>query len=173
MIARNWSIFLTSDFFINVVLYWMGILCKYQIYITIPSYNKTWLKKSKAKWKKQISGHVFFVFFWLNEIAHFLWVSSFALALVWTFSTRGVYNFITKQTNISVNLAPFFNDVSFLFCCFLKSRVTNELKSLFLWKSKKKLFIPNRAKTLLLIKRKFGQHIMYGDRYSYNFFKKE
>ena len=115
----------------------MGILCKYQIYITIPSYNKTWLKKSKAKWKKQISGHVFFVFFWLNEIAHFLWVSSFALALVWTFSTRGVYNFITKQTNISVNLAPFFNDVSFLFCCFLKSRVTNELKSLFLWKSKK------------------------------------
>ena len=168
MIARNWSIFLTSDFFINVVLYWMGILCKYQIYITIPSYNKTWLKKSKAKWKKQISGHVFFVFFWLNEIAHFLWVSSFALALVWTFSTRGVYNFITKQTNISVNLAPFFNDVSFLFCCFLKSRVTNELKSLFLWKSKKELFIPNRAKTLLLIKRKFGQH-MYGDRYSYNF----
>ena len=172
MIARNWSIFLTSDFFINVVLYWMGILCKYQIYITIPSYNKTWLKKSKAKWKKQISGHVFFVFFWLNEIAHFLWVSSFALALVWTFSTRGVYNFITKQTNISVNLAPFFNDVSFLFCCFLKSRVTNELKSLFLWKSKKELFIPNRAKTLLLIKRKFGQH-MYGDRYSYNFLKKE
>ena len=173
MIARNWSIFLTSDFFINVVLYWMGILCKYQIYNTIPSYNKTWLKKSKVKWKKQISGHVFFGFFWLNEIAHFLWVSSFALALVWTFSTRGVYNFITKQTNISVNLAPFFNDVSFLFCCFLKSRVTNELKSLFLWKSKKELFIPNRAKTLLLIKRKFGQHIMYGDRYSYNFFKKE
>ena len=173
MIARNWSIFLTSDFFINVVLYWMGILCKYQIYNTIPSYNKTWLKKSKVKWKKQISGHVFFGFFWLNEIAHFLWVSSFALALVWTFNTRGVYNFITKQTNISVNLAPFFNDVSFLFCCFLKSRVTNELKSLFLWKSKKELFIPNRAKTLLLIKRKFGQHIMYGDRYSYNFFKKE
>ena len=54
-----------------------------------------------------------------------------SVALVWTFKTRGVYNFITKKANIPVKLVPLFNGVSFLFCCFLKSRVTNELKSLF------------------------------------------
>ena len=60
-----------------------------------------------------------------------------SVALVSTFNTRGVYNFITKEANIPVNLVSFFNDVSFLFCRFLKSKVTNELKSLFLCKSKK------------------------------------
>ena len=59
------------------------------------------------------------------------------VALVWTFNTRGVSNFITKEANIPINLVSFFNDVSFLFCRFLKSGVTNVLKSLFLWKSKK------------------------------------
>ena len=29
-------------------------------------------------------------------------------ALVWTFNTRGVYNFITKEANIPVNLVLFF-----------------------------------------------------------------
>ena len=60
-----------------------------------------------------------------------------SVALIWTFNTKSVYNFITKGANIPVNLVPFFNDVSFLISCFLKSGVTNELRSLFLWKSKK------------------------------------
>ena len=55
-----------------------------------------------------------------------------SVALVWAFNTRCVYNFITKEANIPVNLVPFFNDVSFLFCSFLKSGVKNELKSIFL-----------------------------------------
>ena len=36
-----------------------------------------------------------------------------------------------------VNLVPVFNDVLFLFCHFLKSGVTNELKMIFLRMSKK------------------------------------
>ena len=59
-----------------------------------------------------------------------------SVALVLTFNTRGAYNFITKKANISVNLVPFFSDVWFLFCRFLKSGVMNELKSLSLVKSK-------------------------------------
>ena len=44
--------------------------------------------------------------------------------LTWlSFNTRGVYNFITKEANIPVNLVPFFNEVSNLFCHFLKSGV--------------------------------------------------
>ena len=31
-----------------------------------------------------------------------------SIALVWTFNTRGVYNFITKEANIPVNLVLFF-----------------------------------------------------------------
>ena len=75
-----------------------------------------------------------------------------SVALVWTFNTRGVYNFITKEANIPVNLVPFFNDVSFW--GFLKSGVTNELKGLFLWNSKKvRVIYSKQGKTLLLIKR--------------------
>ena len=47
------------------------------------------------------------------------------------FNTRGVYNFITKNTNILVNLVTLFSDVSFLFCRFLKTGVTNKPKSIF------------------------------------------
>ena len=47
------------------------------------------------------------------------------VVLVWTFHTAGVYNVITKRGKIPVNLVPFFNSVSFLFCCFLKSGETN------------------------------------------------
>ena len=71
------------------------------------------------------------------------------VSLVWSFNARSVYDFITKEANIPVNLVPFFNDIPFLFYRFLMSGVTNELKSLFLWKSKKfqiKFFIPNRTK---------------------------
>ena len=71
-----------------------------------------------------------------------------SVALFWTFNTKGVYNFITKEANIPVILVPFFNDVSFLFCRFLKSGVTNELKSLFLW-----VIYSKENKTLLLKKR--------------------
>ena len=86
-----------------------------------------------------------------------------SVALVWTFNTRGVYNFITKEANIPVNLVPVFNNVSFLFYRFLKSGVTNELKSLFLWKSKKvRVIYFKQGKILLLIKRQFGHHIYEG-----------
>ena len=64
-----------------------------------------------------------------------IFCSSFAL--VWTFNTRRAYNFVTKQANIPVNFVPFLDDFSFLFCRFLQSGVTNELKSFFLWKNKK------------------------------------
>ena len=78
------------------------------------------------------------VCFWLYRIAVFMGIILCSgVALVWTFNTRGVSNFITKEANIPINLVSFFNDVSFLFCRFLKSGVTNVLKSLFLWRSKK------------------------------------
>ena len=74
-------------------------------------------------------------------------------ALVWTFNTRGVFDFITKEASIPVNLVPFFDDVLFLFCRFLKSGVTNELKSIFLWQSKKvRVIYSKQGKTFLLIK---------------------
>ena len=77
-----------------------------------------------------------------------------SVTLVWTFNARGLYNFITKETNIPVNLILLFNDVSFLFCRFLKSGVTYELKSLFLWESKKsRLIYSKHGKNLLFIKR--------------------
>ena len=77
-----------------------------------------------------------------------------SVALVWTFNGRGLYNFITKEANIPVNLVLLFNDVSFLFCRFLRSGVTYELKRLFLWESKKsRLIYSKQGKTLLLIKR--------------------
>ena len=60
-----------------------------------------------------------------------------SVVLVWTFTTK---------VNIAVNLVPFFIGVSFQFYCFLKSGATNELKSIFLSKSKKSgLFIPIRT----------------------------
>ena len=67
-----------------------------------------------------------------------------SVALVWTFNDRGVYNFITEEANIPVDLVPFLNDVSLLICCFLKYGVTNELRSLFLKEQKsQELLIPN------------------------------
>ena len=47
---RNLLIFFHTNFLINTVFYWTGYN---QIYIIIPSYNKTSTKKNKAKWKKQ------------------------------------------------------------------------------------------------------------------------
>ena len=80
-----------------------------------------------------------------------------SVALFWTFNTRSVYNFITKEANIPVNLLPLFNDVSFLFCRYLKSGEANELKNLFLWNTKKiRVIYSKLGKTLLLIKRLFG-----------------
>ena len=86
-----------------------------------------------------------------------------SVVLVWTFNTRSVYNFITKEANIPPNLIAFFNDVLFLFHRFLKSGVTNELKSPFLWKRKKvRVIYSKQGKILLLTKHKFGQHISGG-----------
>ena len=91
-------------------------------------------------------------FFYCTELLIFVGIIfCSSIALVWTFNTRDVYNFITKEANIPVNLVPFFNDISFLFYRFLKSGVTNEL-SLFLWKSKKVNY-SKHGKILLLIKR--------------------
>ena len=105
-----------------------------------------------------IFGHVFFVFCFLllYRIAHFLWASTFSPALFkFELSILEVFMiFITKEVHIPVNLVPFLNDVLFLFCRFLKSGVTNELKSIFLWKSKKvRVIYSKQCKTLLLIKR--------------------
>ena len=80
-----------------------------------------------------------------------IFYSTVVLAL--TFNSRGVYNFINKIASIPVNLASFINGVSFLFSRFLKSGVTNELKSLFLLKSKKvRVIYSKQEKNLLLVK---------------------
>ena len=59
-------------------------------------------------------------------------MSCSSVVLVWNFNTRGVYDFISKQANIPGYLVPLFNGLSYLFCRFLKSGVTNELKRLLL-----------------------------------------
>ena len=73
-------------------------------------------------------GHGFFIVWNCSFFMGIIFCSSTALVL--TFSTRGVYNFITKEVNIPVNLVLLFNDFLFLFCWFLNFGVTNELKSL-------------------------------------------
>ena len=89
-----------------------------------------------------------------------------------TFNIRGFYNFITKKANIPLILVPFFNGVSLLFCRFLKPGVTNELESLSFLKSKKvRIIYSKQDKTLLLVKRQFGQHV-YGEPLQLHFFYK-
>ena len=96
--------------------------------------------------------HVFFIVRNCSFFMRIIFCSS--VALVWTFNTRGLYNFITKEANIPANLIPFFNDILFLFYRFLKSGVTNELKSIFLWKSiKVRVIYSKQGKILLIIKR--------------------
>ena len=61
---------------------------------------------------------------------------------------------MTEKADIPLNLVPFFDDVSFVFCRFLKSGVTNGLKSIFLLKNKKGNVISSKQdKTLLLVRR--------------------
>lgn len=126
------------------------------------------------------TGHIFHIFcmyfiylvmfFYCMELPIFyghhllLWR---CVVLVWTFITRVVYDFITKNANIPVNFVPFFNDILFLFCHFWKSGVTNELRSLSLKEQKSQW----QYKTLLLVKRYFGQH-MHGAPLQPHFFKK-
>ena len=116
-------------------------------------------------------GHIFFI---VRNCSFFMGIIfCTSVALVWTFHTRGVYNFIAKEANTPVNLVPFSNDVSFLFCRFINSGVTNELKSIFLWKSKKvRVIYFKQGKTLLLIKLLFRQH-MYGGPLQPQFFLKK
>ena len=77
-----------------------------------------------------------------------------SIPLISTFNTRGVHDFITRKANIPVYLVPLFKGVLFLFCLFSKSGVTNELKCLFLLKSKKvRVVYSKQGKTLLLVKR--------------------
>ena len=81
------------------------------------------------KWK----GHVY-----CTELLIFMGIIfCSSVMLAWNFSSSGVNNFISKKAKIPINLSLFFNSALFLFCRFLKSVVTNEVKSLFLWKSKK------------------------------------
>ena len=90
--------------------------------------------------------------------------------LVWTFNPRSVYNFITKKANIPVKLVPFFNGIFFLFCHFIKSWVTNVLKSIFLSKSKKiRVIYSKQDNILLLVKHYFSQHV-YGGPLQLHFF---
>ena len=116
------------------------------------------------------------MYFWIVRNGLFFMGIIFcsSVVLVWTFNARAVHNFITKKANISVNLVSFFNDVSFLFCCFLKGGVTNELKSLFLFKSKKSRVIYSKQdKTLLTRKNTSLVSTCMEDRYSYIFFFKK
>ena len=94
------------------------------------------------------------MFFFIERNCSFFMGSIFwsNVVLVLTFNTGGVYNFITKKVNIPVNLVPFFNVVSFLFCRFLKSGVTNVLKSLFLFKSKKARVIYSKQDKAAVVK---------------------
>ena len=108
------------------------------------------------------------IFFLLYGIVHFLWATSVAqhlscsVALIITFNTKGVYNFIPQKANFPVSLVLFYNGASFLFCRFLKSGVANELKNFFLLQNKNvRVIYSKQDKTLLLLKCYFGQH-MYG-----------
>ena len=97
----------------------------------------------------------------------------FSVSLIKTFNARSVDDFITKETNIPVNLVPFFNDISFLFCHFFKSGVTSQLKSLLFWKCKNvRVIYSKQGKVLLLKKRYFGQPIYGGPPQLQNFVKK-
>ena len=70
-----------------------------------------------------------------------------SVVLACTFNTRVVYNFITKKADIPANLVPFFSGILFLFCRFLKSEVTNELKSIFLLKGKSQGYLFNTGQS--------------------------
>ena len=111
----------------NSTYMWIIIYCTYLYIVYIYNTNSY----------AYVGGHVLF-FLIVRNCSFFMGIIFCSnVALVWTFNTRGVYNFIIKKANIPVNLVPFFNGVSFQFCPFLKSGVTNELKSLSLLKSKK------------------------------------
>ena len=96
-----------------------------------------------------------------------------SVALVWTFNTKGVYNFITKEPNISVNLVPFFVVVLFQFYRFLKIWSTEWAEKSFSVKEQK------HHRYLFQTGQNFAAHktrlvnICMEDPYSYNFFKKE
>ena len=117
-------------------------------------------------------GHFFFIVRNFSFFMRIIFCSS--VILVWTFNTWSVYNFITKKANIPVNLVLFFSDVSFAFSRFLKSGVTNELKSLLLLKSKKaRVIYSKQDKRYETVKRWFGQR-KYGEPLQLHlFFKKE
>ena len=121
--------------------------------------------------------------FWLNKyLVMFFSISqscSFFMAIIFcssvvpvlTFNTSGVYNFNTKKPIIPVNLVPFFN-FWFLFSCFITHRVTNQLKSLFLLKSKQlRSFIENREELCCSQNASLVSMCME-DHYSYIFLKK-
>ena len=114
-----------------------------------PSKSETLTPKNI--WNKHLckciqSFFFYFFFFLFYKIIPILWVSSFVPALIWfDFSMLGVFIISSPiKTNILVNLVLFFNDDLFLFCCFLKSGVANELKRLFSQRAIKSwLFIQN------------------------------
>ena len=89
------------------------------------------------------------MFFWTVQNCSFSMGIIFCsnVALVWTFHTRGVYDFFTKEASIPVNLVSLFTDVPFLFCRFLKSGLMNEQIIFFSERANKsELFVSNRAK---------------------------
>ena len=128
--------------------------------------EKYWSYISYILYVLHLFGHVFYCMELPIFYGHHLLLWR-CVVLVWTFITRVVYDFITKNANIPVNFVPFFNDILFLFCHFWKSGVTNELRSLSLKEQKSQW----QYKTLLLVKRYFGQH-MHGAPLQPQFFKK-
>ena len=98
-------------------------------------YRRKWLKLNSKVCDFIIGPRSYF--FIVQNCSFFMAISYANVALVWTFNTRRVYNFITKKANIPINLVPFFNGVLFLFCRFLKSGATNEIKKYFSLKKQK------------------------------------
>ena len=126
---------------------------KHMIAFTRKESNVLWAAKSFFFTAQ--NDDVFFIALNCSFFMSIIFCSS--IALVWTFNSRGVYNFITKEANILVNLVLFFNDVWFPFCRFLKYGVTDELKSLLSWKCKNvRVIYSKQGKVLLLKKRYFG-----------------
>ena len=76
----------------------------------------------------------------------------------------------SKKENIPVKLVPLFNDVFLIFCRFLQSGITNELKGIFILKSKRvRVIYSKQEKNLLLVVANLDSMCME-EQYSYTFF---
>ena len=148
-----------------------SVLCLVNKYITKNFLHFSQTNKSFLETSLQLIRSCYFL---IVRNCSFSQVSSFVLALFqFLLSIIEVVIILSLKKQIPVNLVPFFNGVSFLFYRFLKSGITDELKSLYLLKRKKVTVIYSKlGKTLVLVKRQFGQHI-YGGLPQLHFFRKK